>query len=202
MKFSELHFESDRKEEESAKKFKSSVKDGYLRRCFGTLMCYGNNGYLYDSHKEEADRCREIMRNANTVDDFIDAFVSDESFAGTQAYGAVICLERPNDRWIAIRKMFGEKQFKTISDAGCVKVGNSDFCVMIQNGRGDGCTRCAVFGKNDLFNSELFGNRIDATISGKAGIYSYDCGNDVEREIEGKFFVYSYDGFVAFKEID
>lgn len=193
MKFKDLHFESDKREESVLK------TDGFLKSCVNSVLCYGSERYLYDAHKESADRARKILRKAEDTEQFIDLFLEDDYFANTQAYAAMICKERPERRWMAIRKMFGERQFKTESDAGSLKVGNESFQTLIGNGRGDGVTRVAVFGKDEEFNREYFGG-IVSTVQGMFNIYDYDCGDSAAKVVEGRYFVYAYDGFVALRE--
>lgn len=45
------------------------------------------------------------------------------------------------NHWYRIRELFGNRCFKTASDAGSLLVGNEEFQVLIPNGYGDGTTR-------------------------------------------------------------
>lgn len=101
-----------------------------------------------------------------------------------------------NDTWYAIRALFGDRCFKTESDAGGVKVGNDSFSVRIPNGFGDGITRCAVFEAQNETVTELM--EYFTTIDGTFNIYDYDCGTKAARTLTGRYAVYFYDGLVAF----
>jgi hypothetical protein len=95
--------------------------------------------------------------------------------------------------------MFGDKQIKTVSDAGGVLVYSSDFSVLVPNGAGDGITRIAVFHRGDNFDSRIMifsGSLLD----GRFSVSGYDCSKEPAAELSGQFWVYYYDGFVAFVE--
>lgn len=101
--------------------------------------------------------------------------------------------------WYRIREMFGDKCFKTDSDAGGVLVGNEEFNLIVPNGYGDGTTRIAVFHRDDKFDASLM--KYFVGLNGKFNIYSHDCSFDlIEETLEGEFAVYYYDGLVAFVE--
>lgn len=101
--------------------------------------------------------------------------------------------------------MFGERAFKTLSDAGAVKVGNQEFSVLFNNGIGDGVNRVAIFNKVEagtIFNSSMM--NFISSVNGEFYIYDYDCGDTpaikdgTEVKLKGKYFVYSYEGLIAF----
>ena len=93
--------------------------------------------------------------------------------------------------------MFGDKCFKTYSDAGGVKVGSDTFSVLVPNGRGDRTTRVAVFEDESEFNADLM-MYSGTSLHGDFVIYDYDCGNNPVTQLSGNYFVYYYDDLVAF----
>lgn len=103
------------------------------------------------------------------------------------------------NKWYKIRENFGDRCFITMSDVGCVRVGNDDFSVLIPNGYGDGTTRVAVFENGNDFTAEDIMRFTGISVTGKCNIFYYDCGGDtVAREINGNYLVYAYEGLVAF----
>lgn len=98
-----------------------------------------------------------------------------------------------------MRKFLGERQFKTSSDAGGVKVGTDGFSMIIPNGYGDGITRVAIVGKNELPQSDIL--RFFTSVKGeKINIYSYDCGEGVSRTMSGRYGIFHGEGFVVFEK--
>jgi hypothetical protein len=173
---------------ESELKF-TSKKERFLKDC------------LFNPAFPEA---KEIIENyllmASDTKNFIDLVLSDKTLKNTQAYAVLSRNERQEKHWYKVREMFGEKEFKTESDAGSVKIGNSSFSVLISNGCGDGTTRVAIFDDEKEFNSDMMD--FQASINGCFNIYSYDCGNDVVINLNGRYGIYSYQGFVAFENWD
>lgn len=145
----------------------------------------------------EADIISEHWRAAADLDAFKAAVFADDCLKTTQAYAEL--SKETEGHWYRVRKMFGDKCFKTISDVGSVKVGNESFSLCVNNGRGDGITRVAVFAKGDDFNQHMM-HYSCVTVSGKCHIYDYDCGNTPAAELDGNYFVYYYEGLVAFVE--
>ena len=140
----------------------------------------------------------KLVHKAKDMDELVELVLSDEYMKGTDSYAVI--SKHNKGHWYRIREMFGDKQFKTYSDAGSVKVGTGDFHFLINNARGDGETRIAIFNEEDAFNSDMM--TFETIIDGHGFfIYSYDCGNTVAETLYGKYAVYSYDGFVAFVKI-
>lgn len=109
------------------------------------------------------------------------------------------------EHWYRIRSVFGNKQFKTDSDIGCLLVNNN---TLIRNGYGDGTTRVAIFNEDDedyrgtdFFDKMM--NPCDVSFRGKIDIYDYDIVGEgkVIKTINGDYSVYTYDGLIAFVEI-
>ena len=146
----------------------------------------------------------EIAAGADSTQDFIDRYLADPRTHMTQLYAWLLKKERPQKLWYAIREMFGEKQFKTSSDAGGVLIGNMTYSTLISNGYGDGDTRVAIFRDGESFNSDLM--EYFTKISGKFGIYAYDCADPKTEQplyiLDGIFQVYFHEGFVAFVELN
>lgn len=119
------------------------------------------------------------------------------------------------NHWYRIRELFGNRCFKTVSDAGSLLVGNEEYQVLIPNGYGDGTTRVAVFNKADSdfdINSDydvafrIMPDMMDSGpyLYGEFNIYPYDCCNPTVDEpcktLEGRYWTYYYDGLIAFVE--
>ena len=90
------------------------------------------------------------------------------------------------------KEIIGKKQSKTISDVGGLKIGNSDFSIIVPNGIGDGETRVAIVEKFDEKLLKFF-----TSIEGKFNIYKYDCGNEIVETIEGKYGIFNGESFVV-----
>lgn len=105
-----------------------------------------------------------------------------------------------------IRGALGEKQFKTISDSGSVRVGNEGFVTHFHNGRGDGDSRVAVVNNREFYGVNLL--TFQGSIQGdNINIYSYDSGlinnNDIAGKMDsGRYGVYTGKGFVVFEKWD
>lgn len=91
----------------------------------------------------------------------------------------------------------GDKQFKTESDTGGIKIGNNGFTIIIPNGYGDGITRVAILEKEEMNNCTF---DFFTSVFGSINIYDYDCGNEVECTINGRYGIYSKGGFVVFEK--
>lgn len=147
-------------------------------------------------HQEEV---RTLLNEAADTEDFINKVVHDEALKRTQLYAELIKRERPEMRWKAIRSMFGDKCFKTVSDVGGVLVGADTFSVVVPNGRGSGITRVAVFENCFEFNLDLM-HRTGLSMEGRFSIYDheYHLGSSPIMELNGRYMTYYYDGLVAF----
>lgn len=146
----------------------------------------------------------EIAEKSGDVDEFIDKFIADKRTHRTRLYAELIRRERPYRHFYTVREMFGNRQFKVMSDVGGVLVGDKNYATVFTNGGNDGTTRVAVFESEDDFNSNLM--EYNTIILGEFGIFGYDCA-DFSREepvvkLRGRFQVYYWDGFVAFVKCD
>ena len=93
--------------------------------------------------------------------------------------------------------MFGDRAFKTSSDAGSVKIGIANMTILIPNGYGDGTSRVAIFENPKDFNNCMMS--YFTTVSGEnMVIYNYDCGDTPAATISGRYAIYYYEGLVAF----
>lgn len=165
--------------------FKHDGKDGFLTACM-------NN--KFNTNQTVVDKCLAASRD---TEEFIDNYLCHKEEMETQFYGELIKRERRHLLWGAVRDCFGNKQFKTESDAGSVRIGNESFSVLIPNGWGDGVTRVAVFENNYEFKA---GSLLSffTTVSGDFGVYAYDCGgSEVVAELSGWYAAYYGEGFVA-----
>lgn len=166
-------------------KFPHDTTDAFLVQCM-------NNAF--SANQAIVDAC---AAEANSVDEFIYLYISRKEESASQFYGELLKRERPDLVFYAIREKFGDRQFKTMSDAGSVKIGNDSFSILIPNGRGDGTTRVAIFEKAEftLENLMMF---FASFRTSKAFVYNYDCsGGEPIAEISGNFSVFYGNGFVA-----
>lgn len=142
-----------------------------------------------------------IIEESSDVEDLIDRYLACDDLRNQQAYAVLSERFRPEGHWIRIRKNLGARVFKTMSDAGGVRVGNDSFSIVIGNGRGDGVTRVAVLKKGEWNDSFL---NFKEMISGnEINIYDYDCGGSVAVTLEpSRYGVYTGNGFVVFEQWD
>lgn len=160
--------------------------DTFIRQC------------LFDKfHEETYKKVMNHLRNAKDSKDFINKILEDSDLDNTQAYAEVSKRLKLSEHWHRVRNMFGVKCFKTISDAGSLKIGKEDLTILVPNGYGDGITRVAIFKPEDRFNDRMMNYFI--TIEGKdINIYSYDCGDNIAMTISGRYNIYFYEGLIAF----
>ena len=132
----------------------------------------------------------------------------DEMFGFEDTRGRIVYAlfsKMSENHWYRIRSVFGNKQFKTLSDIGSLLINNN---VLIHNGYGDGVTRVAIFNKDDedyrgtdFFSHMMNGSAV--SLSGKIDIYDYDIKGEGEiiLTINGDYFIYTYEGLIALVEI-
>lgn len=160
-----------------------------------TVRCLLNEEFK--AYKGSKDIILSYWEKADTLDEFRSLVLTDERLMNNQGYAEL--SKESDNHWYRVRKMFGDKCFKTSSDAGSVKIGTENFTLNISNGYGDGTTRVAVFPKGELFNNDMM-NFNGTALHGEFNIYSYDCGTEIEKTLNGDYFVYVYEGLVAFVE--
>lgn len=166
-------------------RFPHETKDNFLRRCMDSE---------HSANQELIDVC---AADAKDVEEFIDLYLSHKEEVGSQFYGELLMREMPDRVFYAIREQFGVRQFKVISDAGAVRIGNDTFSVLIPNGYGDGVTRVAFFEKSEFVLEHLMTYYTSISTSG-AYIYDYDCsGGNPVKTLAGNYAVYRACGFVA-----
>lgn len=181
-------------------RFPHETSDGYLLRCLNTNATVAPAGF--DSADDYRSHVSWLIDSAANTEDLIDMILDDEAMRFTQIAAELSKRERPAGHWLRIRQLFGDRQFKTVSDSGGLKIGNAAFSVLVPNGRGDGVTRVAVFSSNEVPSGHLFDMMSYWTrVSGDIDIYSADCGSDVCTTIHGAYDVYFYDGFIAFEAV-
>lgn len=98
--------------------------------------------------------------------------------------------------WYIVRGMLGDNCRKAYSDISGLKIGNSQWSIIVPNGYGDGVTRYGI--ANDNFNSDIV--KYFTSVSGEFNIYDYDCGDDVAMTLKGKYGIYYYEGIVLFQK--
>lgn len=156
---------------------------------------------LFNPYGEnDIELLKKIIRKAKDFDDFVQLYLNTDEFKNTQAYPQISAKYDDTKHWYRIREMFGDKAFKTTSDAGSVKVGNEHFYTLIPNGNGDGVARVIVLDKNEKWNHNFL--KFNTSIGGNdINIYSYDCGDAVAMTLNGnRYGVYSGHGFVVFEK--
>lgn len=137
----------------------------------------------------------KIWKESKNLKDFKQRVLQNEEVKLLQ--GTAELMKNDVDNWRYLRSILGDKQFKTSSDAGGVKIGNENFEIIIPNGVGDGITRVAVLNKNEMNDSAF---DYITFCKGKINIYNYDCGCEIAKTIEGRYGIYSKDGFVVFEK--
>ena len=152
---------------------------------------------IFNNWVKGYDEIMQHLRDAVDTEDFINKILGDPELATTQAYAEVSKKLRPAGHWYKVREMFGNRAFKTSSDAGSVKIGINNMSILIPNGYGDGITRVAIFDCSKAFNNSMMS--YFTTVKGKdIIIYDYDCGDVAATTISGRYAIYYYSGLVAF----
>lgn len=145
------------------------------------------------------DALFKVLDEATDTENFIDIFLSDERFSGSQGWMELMKLEREDMVVPYLKNEFATHGcFATISDAGGVKVGNDGFSTVFQNGVGDGTTLVAIYESEKEFKLGgllKFDTAINCT---EAYVYDYDCGGDPVKKLFGRYGVYGGYQFVAF----
>lgn len=170
----------------------STYRRYFLRTC--VLNPWFDNE---DEREKYLNTIDEILDSSDNTDEFIEKFLEHDEFKMMQGYQEVIKRERPNRIWKFIRENFGDKCFKTESDAGGVLVYCDDMEIIIPNGRGDGTTRIAVFENGEEFYSSIL-MKYFSGIRGKFSISYYDCRKNPAIELDGDYSAYYFDGLVVF----
>ena len=158
-------------------------------------------GFHYLNGGEYAAKVNVLLAESETTEEFVEAYLNDDSLKMTEGYAALLIYVKPDRRWFAIREMFGDRCFKTISDVGAVKVGSKDFNVLIPSNRGDGEIRVAIFYSDEEINLSLLNFFTSIDVNGEnTFIYDFDCDNakPALQLAEGRYSVYCYEGLVAF----
>lgn len=168
---------------------------------------------LNDFFPECKNACLEILEKVNSIDEFIEAFLSRKDLRKYQGYWELAKEQGINTlRNMAIEYLEDNrnkcnmkiKTVTTISDKGCIKVGNYCFSVGISNQYGD-CLDNVVYiieEKNSGLNLDFakFITDIEGT---KMYIYNYDCGNDKGIKLNGtRYGIYAIEKLVIFKKWD
>lgn len=179
-------------------RFPHETSDSFLLRCLDVDAIIAPAGF--DSADDYRSHVSGLIASAANTENLIDMILGDDAMRYTQIAAELSKRERPSGHWLRIRQLFGDRQFKTVSDAGGLKIGNAAFSLIVPNGRGDGVTRVAVFSRDELPHNYLFHMMSYWTrITGDIDIYFSDCGSDVCTTIHGAFDVYIYDGLIAFE---
>lgn len=185
------------------KDFKESkiIKD-FTKRCL-----------LNDYFQECKNACLEILGKVNSIDEFIETFLSRKDLRKYQGYWKLAEEQGTNKlRNMAIEYMEdnrGEKGIDiryttTVSDKGCIKVGNDSFSTGISNQYGD-CFDNIVYvieKKNSGLNFDFakFITDIEGT---EMYIYDYDCGTDKVIKLNGtRYGIYAMEKLVIFEKWD
>ena len=150
--------------------------------------------------KDKVNKILWYWNMSKTVDEFKQNVLSDNNLKMTQAYAEI--SKETEEHWYRVREMIGNKTFKTIADAGAVRVHTSNLDILIPNGIGDGEIRCKVFNKeeSEKFNSNMM-NFTGISLEGHIEICEYDCSNNIiAKAADGNYLVYNYEGIVVFVE--
>lgn len=157
------------------------------------------------SYKIIAD-CYKQAKGDQSV--FVDLFLAHKELNYTQGYGEIAkCY--PDKLWYLMRSLFGDKEFKTESDAGsvCIAAKDYSFSILVPNGYGDGETRVAIF--EEKYDALEHLMTYHTVIEGNFLILNYDCLHlnhiqpaTIAKELNGRFGIYYKNGFVAFERWD
>jgi hypothetical protein len=147
-----------------------------------------------------AARFEALWKAAADLEAFKKAVLADDVLKLSQGYAEL--SKDCEGHWHRVREMFGERTFRTVSDAGSVRVFmENGFAILIGNGYGDGYTRVAVFEGDDAknFNDNMM--RYTGTdVVGSCSISASDCEDITTKFLDGSYRVYAYEGLVAFVE--
>lgn len=160
--------------------------------------------YSYDKDKAKLEERLKLIEDSKSRDDFILKVLKEFSPSDTSngqlyavfsksAYGHTSRLKAYLDE-IKI------KMVVTSSDVGSVRVGNDDFSVLVNNGRGDGDTY--VYIVDGRTNSNMFDPLFTTFQGRKIKISAYDCENEwIDGvELNGHYFARCYNGIVCLEK--
>lgn len=156
--------------------------------------------YLYGEFSpEHKPQLENYWKEATDLQSYYRLILNDESMENTQLYAKVSFKCDDMNHWYRVRGMASKGVvYKTISDAGSVKVKIGNTSILIPNGHGDGITRVVDFSDINNFNDHMFTRGSLVTLEGKFSICDYDCGSDEIVELDGKYSVWVYEGIVFF----
>ena len=151
---------------------------------------------------------RKCWRKAKTFEEFVELFFSADEEEIVRSYGYCELSKTLNAK--AHEKRFNRmlsnanRAYYTMSDIGSLKIGNSNFTMLVPNSYGDGETKVFVFKKG---NENFIYNMLNihdwrCSCKGKIDIYHYDCGDDICATLEGSYSIYSENGNVIFVEYE
>ena len=149
---------------------------------------------------------RKCWRKAKTFEEFVELFFATDEEEIVRSYGYCELSKTLNVK--AHEKRFNRmlsnanRAYCTMSDIGSLKIGNSNFTMLVPNSYGDGETKVFVFKKG---NGNFIYNMLNihdwrCSCKGKIDIYHYDCGDDICATLEGSYSIYSENGNVIFVE--
>ena len=171
-----------------------------------TIQCL-----LNDYFQECRNACLEILGKVDSIDEFIEVFLSRKDLRKYQGYWKLAEEQGTNKlRNMAIKYLEDNRNGNgvdiryatTISDKGCIKVGNDSFSIGISNQYGD-CFDNVVYvveKKNSglSFDFAKFITDIEGT---EMYIYDYDCGTDKVIKLNGtRYGVYAMEKLVIFEK--
>lgn len=159
-----------------------------------------SSDYLYGKFSpEHKPQLENYWKEANDLQSYYRFILHDESMENTRLYAKVSLKCDDMNHWYRVRGMASKGVlYKTISDAGSVKVKIGNTSILIPNGHGDGITRVVEFSDTNNFNEFMFPRWSLLTLKGKFSICDYDCGSNEILELDGKYRVWVYEGIVFF----
>ena len=160
--------------------------------------------YSYDKDKAKLEERLKLIEDSKSRDDFILKVLKEFSPSDTsngQLYAVFSKLAYGHtSRLKAYLDEIKIKMVVTSSDVGSVRVGNDDFSVLVNNGRGDGDTY--VYIVDGRTNSNMF-DPLFMTFRGRnIKISAYDCENEwIDGvELNGHYFARCYNGVVCIEK--
>lgn len=160
--------------------------------------------YSYDKDKAKLEERLKLIEDSKSRDDFIlkvlETFSPFDSSNG-QLYAVFSKLAYGHtSRLKAYLDEIKIKMVVTSSDVGSVRVGNDNFSVLVNNGRGDGDTY--VYIVDGRTNSNMFDPLFTTFQGRKIKISAYDCENEwIDGvELNGEYFAHCYNGVVCIEK--
>lgn len=155
-----------------------------------TVGCLLNES-IYD-YEGSVKIIEKYYDESNNLNEFTKKVLDDERLENNQGYWELVKekdSENYNVRVLKLLKKISDNYFKTESDAGSLKIGNSSFSTLFSNGYGDCENLVFIINKEISLQCLEFKTTIEGS---EINIYEYDCGNNIIETLRGKYTIYSF----------